>query len=252
MAFTRGPVLQGKVAIVTGAGRNIGRAIALAFAREGARLVLNNVSRERNEQVRREVEALGVPAVGVVGSVAEPQLPERLAQAALEAFGRIDILVNNAGITRDALLVRMKDEQWQEVLEVNLTGAFRCCRAVARAMIRQRSGVIINITSVVALIGNVGQANYVASKAGLIGLTRALAKELAPRSIRVNAIAPGFIDAGMTEQLDEATRREMLRLIPLQTFGTPEDVAEVAVFLASDAARYITGQVISVDGGMNL
>lgn len=244
--------LQGKVAVVTGAGKNIGRAIALALAEEGARLVINNLSPERSEQVAAEIRQRGAEVVTVRGNVADSAVAEEIIHRAMEAFGRVDILVNNASITRDALVIRMKDEDWEEVLAVNLKGSFNCARAAVRPMIKQHSGRIINITSVVGVRGNPGQANYTAAKAGVIGLTKTLARELASRQITVNAVAPGFIDAGLTEGLNEQVREELRKQIPLARFGTPEDVAYAVLFLASERASYITGQVLFVDGGMGM
>lgn len=241
-----------KVAVVTGAGKNIGRSIALALAEQGARLVINNLSPERSEQVAAEIRERGAEVVAVRGNVADPAVAEEIIHRAMEAFGRVDILVNNASIARDALVIRMKDEEWDEVLAVNLKGSFNCVRAAVRPMIKQRSGRIINITSVVGVRGNPGQANYTAAKAGLIGLTKTLARELASRQITVNAVAPGFIDAGLTERLNDQVREELRKQIPLARFGTPEDVAYAVLFLASDRASYITGQVLLVDGGMGM
>ncbi|HIE52579.1 MAG TPA: 3-oxoacyl-[acyl-carrier-protein] reductase [Armatimonadetes bacterium] len=243
-------MLLDKTAVVTGAGRNIGRAIALALAREGANLVLNDLEGESLAEVAQEIRALGRPATTVRGSVTESAVANELIARAVEEFGRVDILVNNAGIARDALIVRMTDEQWEEVLAVNLRGAFNCCRAAVRPMMRQRYGRIINISSVVGVSGNPGQANYAASKAGLIGLTKTLALELGSRNITVNAVAPGFIGVGLTEALSEEVREKIRERIPLRRLGTPEDVAQAVVFLASEAANYITGQVLKVDGGL--
>jgi len=243
-------LLEDKIAMVTGAGQGIGRAIALALARAGANLALNDVVEEGMAETARLIEALGRAALCVRGSVTEPEDVDRLVKATVERFHRLDILVNNAGITRDNLLVRMTDEQWNAVLDVNLRGVFNCCRAGIKQMLRQKSGVVINIASVVGLLGNSGQVNYVASKAGVIGLTKALAREYASRGIRVNAIAPGFIQSAMTDQLPEAEKEALAGRIPLVRLGTPEDVAGVAVFLASEMASYMTGQVLSVDGGM--
>lgn len=242
--------LTGRAAIVTGAGRGIGRQIALTLAECGAGLVLNNVNPERNAEIVAAVRAAGVEATGAVGDVSEPAVAESCVQAALETFGRLDIVVNNAGITRDNLLARMTDEQWNEVLAVNLSGPFRLLRAALRPMVRQRSGRLINISSVVGRLGNAGQVNYAASKAGLIGLTKALAREVGSRGITVNAVAPGFIDEGMTDQLGEEQRAKLAAQIPLGRLGTALDVSGVVAFLASDAAGYLTGQTISVDGGM--
>lgn len=243
-------LLEDKIAIVTGAGQGIGRAIALALARAGANLSLSDVVEEGMAETARLIGGLGRAAICVQGSVTEPEDVNRLVKATVDRFQRLDILVNNAGITRDNLLVRMTDEEWTAVLDVNLRGVFNCCRAAIKQMLRQKSGVVINIASVVGLLGNPGQANYVASKAGVIGLTKALAREYASRGIRVNAIAPGFIQSAMTDRLPEAEKKALASRIPLVRLGTPEDVAGVAVFLASEAASYMTGQVLSVDGGM--
>lgn len=242
--------LTGKVALVTGSGRSIGRVTALKLAELGAAVVINNLSAERNAEVVAEVEATGAKAVGVVGGVQEPAVAEACVKAATEQLGRLDIVVNNAGITRDMLVARMSDEQWREVLEVNLTGAFCVIRAAMRPMMRQRYGRIINVSSVVGLAGNPGQANYAASKAGLLGLTKSVAREVASRGITVNAVAPGFIDEGMTTDLGDDVRDMMRQQIPLGRFGTADDVAATVAFLASDAAGYLTGQTLSVDGGM--
>jgi len=244
--------LTGKSAIVTGAGRGIGRAIAGRLAGLGCRVVINNLSADRNATVVEELRAAGAEAIGVVGDVSLPAVAEECVKRCLEAFERLDILVNNAGVTRDGLIARMDDEQWHQVLEVNLTGAFNLIRAATRPMMRQRSGRIINITSVVGRIGNAGQANYAASKAGLIGLTKAVARELASRGVTVNAVAPGFIDEGMTADLSEELRTAMKQQIPLSRFGSADEVAAVVAFLASDAAGYLTGQTVSVDGGMTM
>jgi 3-oxoacyl-[acyl-carrier protein] reductase len=242
--------LSGKVALVTGAGRGIGRAIAHQLAELGAKVVVNNLDAARNATVVAELHALGAEAVGALGSVHEPAVAEACVKTAIDSFGRLDIVVNNAGITRDQLLLRMSDEQWHDVLDVNLTGAFNVMRAAARPMIRQRWGRIINVSSVVGRMGNAGQANYAASKAGLIGLTKAVARELGSRGVTVNAVAPGFIDEGMTEGLGEEVRAALLTQIPLGRLGSAADVAATVAFLASDAAAYLTGQTISVDGGM--
>ncbi len=244
--------LTGKVAVVTGAGRGIGRATALKLAALGARVVVNNLSAERNAEVCEAIRAAGGEAAGAIGSVDQAAVAEACVKTAVESFGGLDIVVNNAGITRDNLLARMSDEEWHEVLEVNLTGAFRLIKAALRPMVRQRSGRIINITSVVGRMGNAGQANYAASKAGLIGLTKSVAREVSSRGITVNAVAPGFIDEGMTAALGEELRETMRKMIPLGRFGSAEDVAAVVAFLASDAAGYLTGQTLSVDGGMTM
>jgi 3-oxoacyl-[acyl-carrier protein] reductase len=240
-----------RVALVTGAARGIGRAIALALARPGLRLYLNDVGNwEEMAQTRQLVETQGAETAAKAFDVAAAAAVSRAFEEILKESGRLDILVNNAGITRDNLIVRMKESEWDQVLAVNLKGAYNCLRAACRPMIKQHYGRIINISSVVGVMGNPGQANYVASKAGLIGLTKAAAKELASRHITVNAVAPGFIQTEMTEALPEATKKDLLAQIPLKRFGTPEEVAQAVAFLASEAAAYITGQVIHVNGGM--
>jgi 3-oxoacyl-[acyl-carrier protein] reductase len=244
--------LQGKIALVTGASRGIGRAIALRFAREGANVGINyRTSREEAEAVAKSVRELGVEPKLLHADVSRPDQVQAMFEA-LDVWGGVDILVNNAGVTRDGLLMRMSEDDWDEVMNVNLRGAFLCCRAAARPMVRKRWGRIINMASVVGLAGNPGQSNYAASKAGLIGLTRTLSRELASRNITVNAIAPGFIETDMVASLSEDARSHIRALIPMDGFGTPEDVAAAAAFLASDGARYITGQTIAVDGGIAL
>ncbi len=241
---------NGKVAVITGASRGIGRSIALALAAKGAKIVAVDIDQAATEAVVAELKQLGAEAVAVQGNVTVAEDAERMIEAAVQAFSRVDILVNNAGITRDGLLLRMKDEDWDAVLTVNLKGAFLCTRAVAKVMTKQRSGRIINIASIVGQMGNAGQANYCASKAGLIGLTKSNARELAKRSITVNAVAPGFIATAMTDALSEKVRGELTAQIPLERLGSPEDIANAVLFLAAEASGYITGQVIAVNGGM--
>jgi 3-oxoacyl-[acyl-carrier protein] reductase len=241
---------KGKVAMVTGASRGIGRSIALALAGRGARIVAVDINVEGTENLAQEIKAAGGEAVGLQGNVTAAADVERIFEQAVEAFGRVDILINNAGITRDALLLRMKDEDWDAVLSVNLKGAFLCSRAAAKVMSKQRYGRIVNIASIVGQMGNAGQANYCASKAGLIGLTKSNARELARRNITVNAVAPGFIATDMTDALPEKTRQELAAQIPLERLGSADDVAHAVLFLADEASAYITGQVIAVNGGM--
>lgn len=241
--------LQGKVALVTGASRGIGRATALALASEGAAIVVNYASSSSAAtEVVEQIEANGGRAIAFKANVANSDEVDQLIAATMEKFGRIDVLVNNAGITRDTLLLRMKLEDWQAVIDLNLTGVFLCTRAVSKIMLKQKSGRIINITSVAGQMGNAGQSNYSASKAGVIGFTKTVARELAPRAITVNAVAPGFITTDMTDGLKSDP---ILKMIPLARYGQPEEVAGMIQFLASSsAAAYITGQVFNVDGGM--
>jgi 3-oxoacyl-[acyl-carrier protein] reductase len=239
-----------RVAVVTGASRGIGRSISLALAAKGAIIVAVDMDQAATDAIVAELQAAGTKALAVVGNVTAPADVERMINVATEAFGRVDILVNNAGITRDGLLMRMKDEDWDAVLNVNLKGAFLCTRAAFKVMSKQRYGRIVNIASVVGQMGNAGQANYCASKAGLIGLTKSNARELAKRSITVNAVAPGFIATAMTDALSEKVRDELTAQIPLERLGSAEDIANAVVFLASEQSAYITGHVLSVNGGM--
>ena len=242
--------LEGRVAIVTGASRGIGRAVAVSLVESGASVIVSGRDAARVEAAAKDLETLGGAALAVAGDVARREDVERLVSQARERFGRIDILVNNAGITRDALLVRMKDEDWDQVLNVNLRGAFLMTRAVARVMMRQKSGRIINIASSAGVMGNPGQVNYSASKAGLIGLTKAVARELAHWGILVNAVAPGLIDTDMVAAVPAEVREALLAQVPLKRIGVAREVAEVVCFLACDGASYVTGQVIHVNGGL--
>ncbi|GAA0375179.1 3-oxoacyl-[acyl-carrier-protein] reductase [Paenibacillus motobuensis] len=244
-------LLEGQTALVTGASRGIGRSIALALAGAGANIAVNYAGNEEAAaKVVAEIEALGVKAYAVKGHVGDSEQFDAMVKGVVEAWGRIDILVNNAGITRDNLIMRMKEEEFDEVIATNLKGVFNGIKSVTRPMMKQRSGRIINISSVVGVLGNAGQANYVAAKAGVIGLTKSAARELASRNITVNCIAPGFIETDMTDQLPEEVRQGMLGNIPLARLGQPEEIAKVALFLASDSASYMTGQTLHVDGGM--
>jgi 3-oxoacyl-[acyl-carrier protein] reductase len=243
-------LLKDKIAIVTGGGRGIGAAIALLFAREGADIAIIDVNSDIMALAQKEIESLGRASLTGVVDVTKADQVESFVQKTLDKFKKIDILVNNAGITRDGLLVRMSESDWDMVLNVNLKGAFNCTKAVSRIMMKQRDGRIVNIASIIGIMGNAGQANYAASKGGLIAFTKSVAKELSSRNIRVNAIAPGFIQTDMTAKLSDEVKGEMLKLIPLGKLGTAQDVAELALFLASDSSAYMTGQVLQVDGGM--
>jgi len=242
--------LANQIAVVTGAGRGIGRAIALKFAAEGADVAVVSRTRENSEKVAAEIRALGRKAWAHAVDVADAAAVSAAAGKILAEAGKVDILVNNAGVTRDGLLMRMSDADWDTVLDTNLKGAFLVTKAFSRAMIKARTGRIINVSSVIGLIGNAGQCNYAASKAGLIGFTQSAAKELASRGITVNAIAPGFIETDMTSDLKPEMRDAILKQIPLGSFGSAEDIAGAALFLAGPATRYVTGQVLTVDGGM--
>lgn len=243
--------LDGQVAIVTGASRGIGRAIVIALAKVGAKVVVNYAGNTAAaEEVRKLITDNGGQAITVQADVANQEAVDSLVRQTIEAYGKIDILINNAGITRDNLLMRMKEEDWDAVMNTNLKGLFYCTKAVSKSMMKQRSGKIINMTSVVGIMGNAGQANYAAAKAGVIGFTKSMAKELASRGITVNAIAPGFIATDMTHGLSDQVKEDLAAKIPLNRLGTPEDVAAAAVFLATDSANYITGQTLNIDGGM--
>lgn len=242
--------LANQVAVVTGAGRGIGRAIALKFAAEGADVVCISRTAENSEKVAQEIRAIGRRAWGLAVDVANGEGVTAAAEKILAEAGKVDILVNNAGVTRDGLLMRMSEADWDTVLATNLKGAFLMTKALTRPFIKQRSGRIINVASVIGLIGNAGQANYAASKAGVIGFTKSVARELASRGITANVIAPGFVETDMTSGLNEQLRAEILKTIPLGQFGQPDDIAGAALFLAGPAGRFITGQVLTVDGGM--
>ncbi|MCR6107108.1 3-oxoacyl-[acyl-carrier-protein] reductase [Salipaludibacillus agaradhaerens] len=244
-------MMRGQHALVTGGSRGIGKAICLELAEQGVNVAVNfSGNREKAEAVAEQCRQLGVEALAVQADVGNADSVKQMIDTVMKAFGSIDILVNNAGITRDTLIMRMKEEDFDAVINTNLKGVFNCSKAVTRPMMKQRYGRIINISSVVGVLGNAGQANYVASKAGVIGLTKSLARELANRNIRVNAVAPGFIGTEMTDELTEETKKALLDQIPLAELGKPEDVARVVAFLASDASAYMTGQTLHVDGGM--
>lgn len=244
-------LLEGKTAIITGAARGIGKSIALVYAKEGCNIAFTDlVINEQAEETKREIESLGVKCCAYAGNAADFEQTHQLVEQIHKEFGSIDILVNNAGITKDGLIMRMTEQQWDAVINVNLKSAFNFIHAVTPIMMRQRSGSIISMSSVVGINGNVGQANYSASKAGLIALTKTTAKELGSRGIRANAIAPGFILTEMTAQLPEETLNEFVKIIPLRRGGSPEEVAKVALFLGSDLSSYVSGQVIQVNGAM--
>jgi 3-oxoacyl-[acyl-carrier protein] reductase len=242
--------LKDKVALVTGGAKGIGRAIAMTFAKEGADIVVADVNLEVAQKTASEIESLGRKALALEMDVTNYEKVEEGVNKILDKFGKVDILVNNAGITKDNLLLRMSQAEWDAVINVNLKGTFNCIKAVSRPMVKQRSGRIISIASIIGLMGNWGQANYAASKAGIIALTKTVAKELASRNINANSVAPGFIQTDMTAKLSEDVKAKMMEAIPMAKLGTPEDVANVCLFLASEESRYITGQTITVDGGM--
>ncbi|WLR53467.1 3-oxoacyl-[acyl-carrier-protein] reductase [Mesobacillus subterraneus] len=243
--------LEGKVALVTGASRGIGREIALELAREGASVAVNYAGSEAKAlEVVDEIKAMGLDAFAIQADVSNSESVTDMVKETIERFGMIDILVNNAGITKDNLLMRMKESEWDDVININLKGVFLCTKAVTRQMMKQRSGRIINISSIVGVSGNPGQANYVAAKSGVIGLTKTTAKELSSRGITVNAVAPGFITTDMTDKLNEDVKTEMLKQIPLARLGEPKDIAKTVIFLASEDSAYMTGQTLHVDGGM--
>ncbi|MBK27369.1 MAG: 3-oxoacyl-[acyl-carrier-protein] reductase [Verrucomicrobiota bacterium] len=243
-------LLNDKTAVVTGAGRGIGRAVAIAYAKMGAKVVCVSRTEENSAKVAAEIEALGQKAWAFAVDVSNSNAVETASKDIFDTTGKIDILVNNAGVTRDNLLMRMSEEEWDTVLNTNLKGAFNFTKAFTRPFMKQRSGRIINIASVIGLIGNAGQSNYAASKAALIGFTKSIAKELAPRGITANAIAPGFIETDMTAVLDEKVRNSIIERVPMARFGSTDDIANTAVFLALESTSYMTGQVLTVDGGM--
>lgn len=243
-------LLKDRVSIITGGARGIGKEIALTFAREGSAICICDINEPAIDETTRELASIGRQAIGLKVDVTNSSEVADMVQKVLDKFAKIDILINNAGITRDNLLLRMKEEEWDAVLGVNLKGTFNCTKAVSKVMIKQRYGKIVNIASIIGLMGNPGQANYAASKGGIISFTKSIAKELASRNINVNAIAPGFIQTEMTAKLPQDLRESMLKMIPLNRFGEPSDVANLALFLVSENSQYITGHVIQIDGGM--
>ncbi len=242
--------LKGKIAIVTGAAQGIGKVIALGLAKCGADIAVSDINEDSLSSAVKEIEALGRKAIAVKMDVSSLKDCEEMVKKTIDAFGKVDILINNAGITRDTVLLRMKEEQWDQVIQVNLKGTFNCTKAVIRSMFKQKSGKIINISSVTGAMGNAGQANYSASKAAVMGFTKSIAREYAHCGITVNAVAPGFIKTAMTDAIPEKDRDAMISIIPAKRLGLPEDVADTVCFLASDMANYITGQVIHINGGM--
>ena len=242
--------LEGKVALITGGARGIGKEIAMVFAKEGANIAICDVNLEEAEKTAKEIQDLGRESLAFKADVTDFNQVQAMVDKILDKLSKIDILINNAGITKDNLLLRMSEEEWDKVIAVNLKGTFICIKLVSKVMLKQRSGKIINLASIIGIMGNAGQANYAASKAGIIGLTKSVAKELASRNICVNAIAPGFIRTDMTSKLPEEVQKKMLSIIPLARFGEAKDVADLALFLSSESSSYITGQVIQVDGGM--
>lgn len=243
-------IFKDKISLITGGARGIGREIALAFAKEGSDIAICDVNPEALDAAKKEIEAVGRRAETFIVDVTNLSQVEGMINKTLDKFQKIDILINNAGITKDALIVRMSEQEFDSVIAVNLKGTFNCTKAVSKVMMKQRYGKIVSIASIIGIIGNAGQANYAASKAGIIGITKSVAKELASRNVNVNAIAPGFIETDMTAKLPENVKAQMSALIPLNRFGKASDVANLAMFLASDASSYITGQVIKIDGGM--
>jgi 3-oxoacyl-[acyl-carrier protein] reductase len=242
--------LKGKIAVITGGARGIGAAIARRLAGEGVNIVINDIAGDAGEELVAELKKSGVDSEFIVADISKSVEAKRLIEESIAKMGKVDILVNNAGITRDNLIMRMSEEEWDAVIAVNLKGTFNCIQAVSRPMLKQRFGTIVNLASVVGVAGNTGQANYSASKAGVIGLTKSAAKELASRGIRVNAVAPGFIETDMTKKLPEEYTGKLKEIIPLGVFGSPENVADVVTFLAGDDSAYVTGEVIKIDGGL--